>query len=104
MYPDVGGDVIALDGGGSAGIPPAGEIQVVCTLSSDMLLTDVIKESFGGRASLGAFVPLTGQVVVGRDSRARSLSRGRRCLLRLIVGVCRHLEGVAEQPISCRFG
>jgi hypothetical protein len=34
--------MIALDGGGSAGIPPTGEIQVVCTLPSDMLLADVI--------------------------------------------------------------
>jgi hypothetical protein len=42
VYSNVGSDMIALDGGGSAGIPPTGEIQVVCTLPSDMLLADVI--------------------------------------------------------------
>lgn len=44
---DVGSNVVTLDGGGSARIPPAGEVQVVCALSSDMLLTDVFKEGLG---------------------------------------------------------
>jgi hypothetical protein len=45
VHPDVGGDVIALDGGRSARIPAAGEIQVVSTLPSDVLLANVILEA-----------------------------------------------------------
>jgi hypothetical protein len=44
VYSNVGSDMVALDGGGSAGIPATGEIQVVCTFPSDMLLADVILE------------------------------------------------------------
>ena len=41
---NVGGDMITLDSSGTAGIPTAGEVQVVCALSSDMLLADVVLE------------------------------------------------------------
>jgi hypothetical protein len=44
VHSNVGSDMITLDSGGSAGIPATGEIQVVCTFSSDMLLADVILE------------------------------------------------------------
>jgi hypothetical protein len=40
---DVRGDMITLDCGGAALVPAAGEVQVVGTLSSDMLLADVIE-------------------------------------------------------------
>lgn len=39
---NVGGDMIALDSGGTAGVPSAGEVQVVGALSADMLLADVL--------------------------------------------------------------
>ena len=39
---DVRGDVITLDGGGAAVAPLAGQVQVVCTLATDMALTDVV--------------------------------------------------------------
>lgn len=42
MDTDVRGDMVTLDGGGAAGIPPTGQIQVVCALSSDVLLTDMV--------------------------------------------------------------
>jgi hypothetical protein len=44
VYSNVGSDMVALNGGGAAGIPPTGKIQVVCTFPSDMLLADVILE------------------------------------------------------------
>ncbi len=79
---DVGSDVITLDGGGTAGVPATGQVQVVCALPSDVLLADVFLESvkpnspfstgdcgtkqdqtyeksLGGRTSLRALVPLT---------------------------------------------
>jgi hypothetical protein len=40
-------DVVTLDRGGSARVPSAREVQVVCALPSDMLLTDVFKKGFG---------------------------------------------------------
>jgi len=39
---DVGGDVVAFDGGGSAGSPLAGEIEVVGALTPNMALADVV--------------------------------------------------------------
>ena len=41
---DVGRDVVTLDGGGAAGVPATGQIQVVGALASDVLLTDVFLE------------------------------------------------------------
>jgi hypothetical protein len=45
MDSDVGSDMITLDSGGPARVPSAGEVQVVCALSSDMFLADVFKKS-----------------------------------------------------------
>lgn len=42
MNADVRGDVITLDRGGTAGIPLASEIQVVCALATDVALADVL--------------------------------------------------------------
>ena len=41
---NVRGHVIALDGGGPAGVPLAGEVQVFCTLAPNMVFTDVLLE------------------------------------------------------------
>ena len=41
MDSNVGGDMIALNRGGTALVPATGEVQVVCALASDMFLTDV---------------------------------------------------------------
>ena len=38
---DVGGDVVALDGGGAAGTPQALQVEVVGALATDMSLADV---------------------------------------------------------------
>jgi hypothetical protein len=40
--PDMGGDVIALDGAGVASLPATDEVQVVGALSSDMPLAQVV--------------------------------------------------------------
>lgn len=42
MDSDVRGDVVTLDGGSTAVAPLASEVQVVCALTSNMALTDVI--------------------------------------------------------------
>lgn len=42
MYSNVGGDVVALDSGGSTLAPSAGEVQVVSGLAADMALADVL--------------------------------------------------------------
>jgi hypothetical protein len=42
MDADVGGDVVTLDSGGTTGVPSTGQVQVVCALSSDMLLADMV--------------------------------------------------------------
>lgn len=42
MDADVRGDVIALDRGGAALVPLAGEVQVVGALAANMLLADVL--------------------------------------------------------------
>ena len=44
MDSDVGGDMIPLDGGGTARVPSTGEVQIVGAFSSDMLLADVVLE------------------------------------------------------------
>jgi hypothetical protein len=41
MDADVRGDVVALDSGGAALVPLAGEVQVVGALAANMLLADV---------------------------------------------------------------
>ena len=42
---DVGSDVVTLDGGGAAGVPPTGQVQIVCALPSDVLLTDMVLDA-----------------------------------------------------------
>lgn len=74
VYSDVGGDMVALDSGGTAGVPTAGKVQVVGALPADMFLADVLKEGLCRCASLAALVPLAGQVVVRSDCWARDLS------------------------------
>ncbi len=49
VHTDVRGDVIALDSGGSARIPLAGQVQVVGTLSTNMLLTDMLLDACQSR-------------------------------------------------------
>ena len=39
---DVGGDVVAFDGGCPARIPPTSEVEVVGTFSANMFLADVL--------------------------------------------------------------
>lgn len=41
MHANVGGDVVALDGGGVAVAPLASQVQVVGALTADMALADV---------------------------------------------------------------
>jgi hypothetical protein len=41
---NVGCDVVALDGGGPARVPPTGEVEVVGALSSNMFLANVLLE------------------------------------------------------------
>ena len=42
MYADMGGDVVSLDSRGSALTPSAGQVEVICRLSADMSLADVL--------------------------------------------------------------
>jgi len=42
VYADVRSNVITLDSGRTAGVPSTSQIQVVCALSSHVLLTDVV--------------------------------------------------------------
>jgi hypothetical protein len=42
MDTDVRSDVVTLDSGSAAGVPSTGQVQVVCALSSDVLLTDMV--------------------------------------------------------------
>lgn len=42
MHADVGGDVVAFDGGGSARAPLAGQVEVVGALATDMALADMV--------------------------------------------------------------
>lgn len=41
---DVGSDMVALDSGGTAGVPTTGKVQVVGALPADMFLADVLLE------------------------------------------------------------
>lgn len=38
---DVGSDMITLDGGGPALVPSTGQVEVICTLATDVLLADM---------------------------------------------------------------
>lgn len=100
MDPDVGGDVVALDGGGPALTPGAGEVEVVGRLAADMALTDVFLfwsvrwvregeqrarrithiEGFGRVAALAASLPLTLQIFTGRVDTGRRLVLNQRLL------------------------
>lgn len=42
---DVGGDVVALDGGGTARLPSTGQVEVVGALATNMLLANVLLNS-----------------------------------------------------------
>lgn len=53
MDPNVGGDVISLDGCSPAGAPGTGKVQIVCTLASDMFFADVILAGVSGDLSTG---------------------------------------------------
>jgi len=55
---NVGGDVVALHGGSSAVAPLAGKVEVVCALTANMALTDVVIELLRRRATLAAVEPL----------------------------------------------
>lgn len=70
---DVGGDVVALDGRGTAVNPSTGQVQVVGRLAADMTLADVLIKGLGGLAALFALIPLTGEVVVAAHRLARDL-------------------------------
>ena len=104
---DVRGDVIALDGGGSAAAPLTGQVEVVGRLAADMTFTDVLLttwlvvlgkswpwgggqgqrtyvEGLGGLASLAAALPLALQVLTrGVGQRRRRLGDQRRLALLL---------------------
>lgn len=45
MHSDVGGDVIAFDGGGSAGAPMACKVEIVGRLAAYMTFADVVLSS-----------------------------------------------------------
>ena len=42
MYSDVGGNVVAFDGGGATSSPLASQVEIVCALASDVTFTDVV--------------------------------------------------------------
>jgi hypothetical protein len=50
MHANVRGDVVAFDGGGSAGTPLAGEVEVVGALAADMALADVVLDRWSAHA------------------------------------------------------
>jgi hypothetical protein len=85
---NVRGDVITLHSGGTALIPATGQVEVVCALASNVLLTDVFKEGLRGGTSLRTLVPLTGQVVISCNCWSGSLSR-RGCRSILLWLLCR---------------
>jgi hypothetical protein len=39
---DMRSDVVTLDGGGTAGVPSTGQVQVISALPSNVLLTDMV--------------------------------------------------------------
>lgn len=81
---DMGSNVVTFHSGRAAEIPAAGQVQVICALTADMTLADVLLftpinsctrkegsragqtdiERLGRVAALGALLPLTGEVVV----------------------------------------
>ena len=76
VYADVGGDVVTLDGCGTAVNPSTGQVQVVGRFAPDVALADVLIKGLGGLAALFALVPLTGEVVVAADRLAGDLCGG----------------------------
>jgi len=64
MDSNVGGDMIALDSGGPALVPLAGEVQVVGALAANMLLADVIVEDFSRGESLITLGPAAGEALI----------------------------------------
>lgn len=61
MHADVGGDVVALDGGGAAVVPLAGQLQVVGALATNMALTKMLLESKESASSSEMKAGLQGQ-------------------------------------------
>lgn len=61
---DVRGDVISLDCSSSARVPLASQVEVVCALTANMTLTDVLVECLGGRELLVASIPSADKVVI----------------------------------------
>lgn len=107
MDADVRSDVVTFDSGSAAGVPSTGQVQVVCALSSDVLLTDMVKESLSGGASFGALVPLAGQVIISRNALSGCVggSGSRRSVLLLFLSGGRHGGGGVEgAPINNQFG
>lgn len=64
MNTNVRRDVIALDRGGPAHIPPTGQIQVVGALAPYMALAYMVIECLGRFTALRALVPLAGKVII----------------------------------------
>lgn len=77
MNANVGGNVVALDGGGAAGSPLASQVEVVGALATDMAFADVVLQS-GQRCLVGASQSRNLHRVL-RHSRIahRSLATGR---------------------------
>jgi hypothetical protein len=61
---DVRGDVVSLDCSSSARVPLASQVEVVCALTANMTLTDVLVESLGSRELLVASIPSADKVVI----------------------------------------
>lgn len=61
MHADVRGDVVTLDSSSAARVPLASKVQVVCALTANMALTDVLIESLWSRELLVAMAPATGE-------------------------------------------
>jgi hypothetical protein len=58
---NVRGDVVALHSSGPAGVPLAGEVQVVCALAANMAFTDVLIERLWCGKLLVTVTPAAGQ-------------------------------------------
>lgn len=89
--------MVALDCSGPAKVPPTCKVQVVCALSTDMALADVILkymlirqlilakgkqdtyiESFRRVAALRTFLPLADKIVIWNMLLSRGVCRSRR--------------------------